>query len=80
MAMINLTLTDDQQREICLDCQLPDCVGLESRYCPIQEAQRAIWRAKDRARKAARVSERETLTDDDPDDLPTGDAYAMMLW
>jgi len=41
---INLTLTDERQREICLACPLADCVGVENRNCPIRIEQRAEWR------------------------------------
>ena len=47
---VNLTLTDERQREICLNCPLADCVGIERRDCPIQVEQRRAWREQNRRR------------------------------
>src|SRR5215471_12023271 len=47
---IILTLTDERQREICLNCPLADCVGIERRECPIQIEQRAEWRRQNHRR------------------------------
>lgn len=42
----NIALTDERQREICLNCPLPDCVGIRNKRCPIRIEQRAAWRLK----------------------------------
>lgn len=55
MARINLTLSDDEQTKICLACELPDCIDIECRDCPIQVEQRRIWREKTQLRKNAAV-------------------------
>lgn len=51
-------LTESQQAEIgtCLDCPLPDCVGITKRECPLydQEAQMEAVREKHRRRKERR--------------------------
>jgi hypothetical protein len=41
---INVTLSEERQTQLCLSCSLSDCVGIESRQCPIQIEQRAEWR------------------------------------
>ena len=48
---VNITMTDERQREICLNCPLADCAGIESPACPIQIEQRRIWREKNRRRE-----------------------------
>jgi len=40
----NLTLDEDRQRALCLECPLADCVGIENAACPIRREQRAHWR------------------------------------
>jgi hypothetical protein len=50
---INLSLTEERQAQICLSCPLPDCIGIESRECPIQIEQRAEWRRQHQARKVS---------------------------
>jgi len=47
---VNITLSDERQREICLNCPLADCVGIERRDCPIQVEQRRAWREQNRRR------------------------------
>ena len=39
---------EDRQRELCLSCPLPDCVGVDHRACPIRQEQLRIWREKKR--------------------------------
>ena len=48
-----ITLSEERQAEICLSCQLSDCVGIENEACPIRIAQRDEWRRKDRTTKGA---------------------------
>src|SRR5262245_6230373 len=45
---IVLTLNEERQREICLNCPLADCVGIEQRNCPIRIEQRAEWRRQNK--------------------------------
>jgi len=47
---INLTLTDERQREICLNCPLADCVDVKDARCPIRIEQRRAWREQNRRR------------------------------
>ena len=42
----NITLSEERQVAICLNCPLADCIGIESRQCPIQIEQRAEWRKR----------------------------------
>jgi hypothetical protein len=37
---------EDRQREICLGCTLPDCLGVENPRCLIRIEQRRVWRSK----------------------------------
>ncbi len=39
----NLRVSEDRQREICLNCPLPDCVGVANDQCPIRIEARRIW-------------------------------------
>src|SRR5262245_59499663 len=41
---INLTLTDERMRELCLSCPLADCLDITSTLCPIRIEQRREWR------------------------------------
>lgn len=54
---INFTLKLRERDAICLDCPLEDCVGIESRDCPIRIEQRRLWREKNAERKAQRRPE-----------------------
>lgn len=54
---INLTLKSHERDAICLDCPLVDCVGIESRACPIRIEQLRRWREKNAQRKAQRRHE-----------------------
>ena len=47
---INITLTDERQREICLNCPLADCVDVKDARCPIRIEQRRAWREENRRR------------------------------
>ena len=47
---INITLTDERQREICLNCPLADCVDVTDPRCPIRVEQRRLWREQNRRR------------------------------
>jgi len=47
---INLTLTDERQRELCLSCPLADCVNVTDPRCPIRIEQRRLWREQNRRR------------------------------
>jgi len=47
---VNLALSDERQREICLSCPLADCLGIESPECPIRIEQRAERRSRRRGR------------------------------
>jgi len=47
---VNLTLTDERQREICLNCPLADCVDVTDPRCPIRVEQRRLWREQNRRR------------------------------
>jgi len=42
----NLAISDDLQREICLNCPLADCVGVSQPQCPIRIEARRVWRAR----------------------------------
>ncbi len=43
----NVSVVDEErQRELCLSCPLADCVGVESRACPIRQEQLRVWRSK----------------------------------
>lgn len=44
-------VTDERQIELCLNCPLPDCVGVDHRRCPIRQEQLRVWREKN-ARRA----------------------------
>jgi len=46
----NIYLPEERQREMCLNCPLADCVGIERRDCPIQIEQRAEWRRQNHRR------------------------------
>jgi hypothetical protein len=39
-----ITLNEERQRDLCLNCPLADCVGIETEACPIRVEQRAAWR------------------------------------
>jgi hypothetical protein len=41
-------IDEERQRELCLSCQLADCLGIENPACPIRCEQRAIWRRNKR--------------------------------
>jgi len=47
---VNLTLTDERQRELCLSCPLADCVDVTDPRCPIRIEQRRLWREQNRRR------------------------------
>jgi len=47
---VNITLTDERQREICLSCPLADCVDVTDPRCPIRVEQRRLWREENRRR------------------------------
>jgi len=42
----NLTVSAERQREICLNCSLPDCVGITKPQCPIRIEARRQWKRK----------------------------------
>jgi hypothetical protein len=41
-----IALNEETQRRLCLNCPLPDCVGVESEACPIRIEQRRAWRER----------------------------------
>jgi hypothetical protein len=43
----NLAISAERQREICLNCPLPDCVGVGSPQCPIRIEARRRWKRKE---------------------------------
>jgi len=47
---INFTLGEERQISICLNCPLTDCVGIESKQCPIRVEQRRAWREQRQGR------------------------------
>lgn len=49
----NITIDDDRQRELCLNCPLADCVGVSNAACPIRIAQCAEWREIKRKKREA---------------------------
>jgi hypothetical protein len=61
MANINIAIRQAEQDAICMSCALPDCVGRESRECPIQAEQRRRWRANNQRRKVAGYFETREL-------------------
>lgn len=42
---------EDRQREMCLNCPLPDCVGVDHRRCPINVELHRAWREKNARRR-----------------------------
>jgi hypothetical protein len=46
----NLAISADRQREICLNCSLPDCVGIGNDQCPIRNEARRQWQQQHRRR------------------------------
>jgi hypothetical protein len=36
-------VTEERQRELCLSCSLPECVGVENATCPIRIETRRLW-------------------------------------
>ncbi|MCI0390331.1 MAG: hypothetical protein MOB07_16395 [Acidobacteria bacterium] len=54
---IHFSIRPAERDAICLRCPLAECVGLESRECPIRVEQRRVWREKDARRKAAKPQE-----------------------
>lgn len=40
----SLAVSADRQREICLNCPLPDCIGIANPQCPIRIESRKMWR------------------------------------
>lgn len=48
---VNFSLSASERDRICLDCPLRDCVGIESRECPIRIEQRRVWREKHKQRR-----------------------------
>lgn len=51
---VNFSLSAIERDRICLDCPLRDCVGIESRECPIRIEQRRVWREKHKQRRETR--------------------------
>ncbi len=47
----NLAISDDLQREICLNCPLPDCVGVANDQCPIRIEARRQWNQRKRGER-----------------------------
>ena len=47
---IHIFISPERQREICLNCPLIECVGIEHRNCPIRIEQRREWREQNRRR------------------------------
>lgn len=47
---LNIYLSDERQREICLACPLADCLDITDRRCPIRVEQRRIWREQSHKR------------------------------
>jgi hypothetical protein len=43
----NLVISAAAQREICLNCPLPDCVGVGNPQCPIRIEARRRWKRKE---------------------------------
>lgn len=48
----NLHLPEKRQREICLNCPLSDCVGIDRPECPIRIEQRTEWRRQNHTRRS----------------------------
>ena len=48
-------VTEDRQRALCLNCELADCVGIESETCPIRREQLAVWRRRRDLRRRRRA-------------------------
>jgi hypothetical protein len=44
-----ITLDEETQIQICLRCELADCVDVTDSRCPIRAAQRAMWRSRRQA-------------------------------
>jgi hypothetical protein len=44
-------VTEERQRELCLSCPLPDCVGVDHRTCPIRVEARRLWAFRGNARR-----------------------------
>jgi hypothetical protein len=42
----HLAVSADRQRELCLNCPLPDCVGVNHLACPIRIESRRVWRER----------------------------------
>lgn len=42
----HLRVDADRQRELCLNCPLDDCVGVNHPACPIRIESRRIWRER----------------------------------
>jgi len=40
----NLAVSAERQRVICLNCPLPDCIGIRNDQCPIRIEARRQWR------------------------------------
>ena len=57
----NLRISAERQREICLSCPLPDCVGIGNDQCPIRVEARRQWkrRAQSTRVNAAGLRKRE---------------------
>jgi hypothetical protein len=56
--MIVLTMRQADRDAICQRCTKPDCIGQESRDCPVQVEQRRRWRERYRQQKRQEVSPR----------------------
>jgi len=46
----NLVVSADRQREICLNCPLPDCFGIGNDQCLIRVEARRQWKRRRQAR------------------------------
>lgn len=56
---INITCIGQSEREaMCINCALPDCVGLESEECPIRVEERRRHREKNARRNQRRPRKR----------------------
>ncbi len=42
----HLRVDADRQRELCLNCPLDDCVGVNHPACPIRIESRRVWRER----------------------------------
>ena len=47
----NLRVSAERQREICLNCPLPDCLGVGNDQCPIRIEARRQWNQRKRGQR-----------------------------